>query len=87
MNDEYELEMSSLCQSMTHDSKTVQIDIYKGAEESVWTLEVVDGFGNSTVWNDAFKTDIEALTEVLSVIEKEGITSLIGQEPKSSVLH
>ena len=85
MNDEYELEMSPLCQAMTRDNKTVQIDIYKGVEESVWMLEVIDSFGNSTVWDDPFKTDIEALTEVLSVIEKEGITSLIDQV--SDVLH
>ena len=85
MNDEHELEMSPLCQAMTCDNKTVQIDIYKGVEESGWILEVVDSFGNSTVWDDPFKTDIEALAEVLSVIEKEGITSLIGQV--SDVLH
>ena len=45
-----------------------------------WILEVVDEYGNSTVWDDPFKTDDEALDEVFDTIEKGGISSLIGTE-------
>ena len=45
-----------------------------------WILEVVDEYDNSTVWDDPFKTDDEALDEVFDTIEKEGISSLIGTE-------
>jgi Mn-dependent DtxR family transcriptional regulator len=43
---------------------------------------VVDGFGNSTVWDGTFETDAEALEFVLSEIERDGIDEFIG-DPSS----
>lgn len=40
---------SPLSQSVTRDGKTARVDIY-GNGEGGWLLEVVDEFGNSTVW-------------------------------------
>ena len=71
---------SPLCQSVTRDGKTVRIEIYKDGE-GAWLLEVVDDFGNSTVWDDPFASDQEALDEVLRTIDEEGIDSLIGSPP------
>jgi hypothetical protein len=48
-------------------------------------LEVVDKFNNSTVWNEPFPTDQDALNEVLKTINEEGIDALIGFE--SEKLH
>ena len=62
---------------MTRDGKTVQIDIY-GDGEGGWLLEVIDEYGNSSVWDDPFATDQGALDEVLKTISEEGIDSLIG---------
>lgn len=78
MDEEYEIRLSPLCQPVTRDDRTVQVDIYEDGAGG-WLLEVIDEFNNSTVWDDSFKTDQEALDEALDTIEKEGIGSLIGQ--------
>lgn len=79
MSDEHEIKYSSLCQKVTSEGKSVQVYIYENGKGG-WILEVVDEYGNSTVWDDPFKTDDEALDEVFDTIEKEGISSLIGTE-------
>jgi uncharacterized protein len=68
---------SPLAQSVTRDGKTVRVDIYEDGEGG-WLLEVVDEYGNSTVWDAPFATDQEALDEALNTIDKDGIDSLIG---------
>jgi len=77
MEDEFELEMSTLCQDITDNGKTVRVEIYRGGG-SDWHLEVVDEFNNSTVWDDQFPTDVAALEEAKSTIRDEGIGALIG---------
>ena len=77
MEDEFELEESSLSQKISVDGKTVEVQIYRGGG-SDWHLEVVDEFRNSTVWDDQFKSDTEALDEAKATIKDEGIDSLIG---------
>ena len=72
--------LSPLCQSVTRDGKTVRVEIYE-AGEGGWLLEVVDDYGNSTVWDDPFATDQGALDEVLKAVNEEGIDSLIGSPP------
>ena len=84
MTEEYEVKYSALCQKITSDGKTVQVYIYED-DKGGWILEVVDEYGNSTVWDDPFKTDDDALDEVFDTIEKEGISSLIGT--KTDYLH
>ena len=79
MSEEHEIKYSTLCQKVTSEGKSVQVDIYEDSKGG-WILEVVDEYGNSTVWDDPFKTDDEALDEVFDTIEKEGISSLIGTE-------
>ena len=71
---------SPLCQSVTRDGKTVRIEIYEDGEGG-YLLEVVDDFGSSTVWDEPFASDQEALDEVLRTIDDEGIDSLIGSPP------
>ena len=77
MNEEHEVKMSPLCQSVAQDGKTVQVDIYDDGDGG-WLLEVVDEYNNSTVWDDAFETDQSALNEALDAIANEGIDSFIG---------
>ena len=84
MSDEYEIKYSTLCQKVTSEGESVQVYIYEDGKGG-WILEVVDEYDNSTVWDDPFKTDDEALDEVFDTIEKEGISSLIGTE--SDYLH
>jgi len=78
MDDDVEIEMSPLCQKLTDSGKTVQVEIYRG-EEKGWILEVVDEEGTSTVWDDLFMTDADALEEVKSTIRDEGIDVLVGR--------
>jgi uncharacterized protein len=73
--------LSPLSQSVTRDGKTVQIDIYENGEGG-WILEVVDAYGNSTVWDDSFASDQQALDEALITIDENGIDSLIGSSPE-----
>jgi len=75
---------SPLAQSVTRDGKTVQVEIYEDGE-GCWLLEVVDEHGNSTVWDDPFPSDQDALDEALRIIAEEGIESLIGIHPESPV--
>lgn len=68
---------SLLDQTYTRDGKSVEIRIYR-LTKTPWSVEVVDGFGNSTVWDGTFETDAEALEFVLSEIERDGIDEFIG---------
>jgi uncharacterized protein len=68
---------SPLTQSVTREGKTVQIDIYENGQ-GAWILEVIDEHGNSTVWDDPFATDADALAEAFRTIEEEGIDSVVG---------
>ena len=77
MNDYPEIEMSPLCQEVSSGGSTVKVEIYADGANG-WILEVVDEHGNSTVWDDPFPTDTDALTEVKRVIVGEGIQTLIG---------
>lgn len=50
-----------------------------------WTLEVVDQYGNSTVWDGEFSTDQEALNQFLEDLKQDGIDALIGPAPGASL--
>jgi len=80
MNEEPKLEVSELSQQLSSDGKTVRVDIYRLEGDTAWTLEVVDEYNNSTVWDDTFDTDSAALMEAKRTILSEGIRSLIGPE-------
>ena len=77
MEEEFELETSPLSQKLSEDGNTVDVQIYRGGG-SDWILEVVDEYGNSTVWDDQFSSDSEALDELKETIKEDGIESLIG---------
>ena len=77
-------EMSPLCQSLTWNRHTVQIEIHAD-DSGKWILEVVDHFGTSTIWDDQFDSDQEALDEVHRTVKEEGIKSLVG--PASDHVH
>ncbi len=77
MTDDYEVKMSPLSQRYQQDGKSVDIEIYADGEGS-WLLEIVDGNNNSTMWENAFASEAEALAEALAAIEEQGIDFLIG---------
>jgi len=76
-----EIIMSPLCREIIGDDTKIQVDIYRGEDNSGWILEVIDEEDASTIWDDAFDTDQEALDEVMEVIEREGIRSFPESAP------
>ena len=72
-----DLKFSPLCQSLHSNGKSVKVEIYEG-DPNQWLLEVVDQYGNSTIWDGQFPSDQAALDEAKKTINEEGIESLIG---------
>jgi hypothetical protein len=75
-----EIIMPPLCRKVTVDGITIQIDIYRGEDDSGWILEVIDEENASTIWDVPFDTDQEALEAVLVVTEKYSIKSFLEGE-------
>ena len=75
-----EIVMSPLCREIIEDGTKIQVDIYRGENESGWILEVIDEENASTVWDDPFDTDQEASDAVMNVIEQDGIRSFLSGE-------
>lgn len=80
MNDEPKLEYSELSQEIASDGQAVSVEIYRIESVPEWQLEVVDEFGNSTVWDETFENDSDALAEAQRTILADGIGALIGPE-------
>lgn len=77
MSENVEYIQSPLCQKYTEGNQSVEIDIYR-TEDSGWILEIVDEGNNSTVWEDPFETDQDALDEALDALKQEGIAAFVG---------
>jgi uncharacterized protein len=76
MAEDIEIIHSPLEQTYSADGHSVRIQIYR-CVDSPWSLEVVDERGTSTVWDDPFETDKQALEEAFIAIEAEGIGNFI----------
>jgi hypothetical protein len=77
MDDEYKIITSQLSQKITRDGTTIEVLIYRGEHDATWILEVVDSAGGSTVWDETFATEQDALNEVLRTIDDEGIACFL----------
>ena len=75
-----EIVMSPLCREIIKDGTRIQVDIYRGESETGWILEVIDEEDASTIWDEPFDTDREALDTVIKVIELDGIRSFLDGE-------
>lgn len=78
MSDDYEVKMSPLSQRIEQRGKEIDVQIYEDGSGR-WLLEVVDEFNNSTVWDDLFATDQDAMNELQKTLREEGIDALIGR--------
>jgi len=65
----------------SRDGTRIQVDIYRGEDDLGWIQEVIDKENASTVWNETFDTDREALDIVTEVIELDGIRSFLESDP------
>jgi len=82
MDDDYQLVMSPLCGNISRDGIMIEVQIYRGIGDDDWVLEVIDDEGGSTVWNQLFPTDQAARTEVMRVVDNEGIDSFLRDPSK-----
>lgn len=64
---------SGLSGKVHQDGLTVDVEIYRLESEPHWVLEVVDHTGASTVWEDQFASDDDALIAFRSALAEEGI--------------
>lgn len=85
MTDEKEIITSPLQQHYSENGKTVEVCIYR-LPHTGWTLEIVDEYNNSTVYDDEFVTDEAALALFLAEVGVEGIEAFIGPAP-GTLLH
>ena len=69
--DENDLIDSPLSQVLQEDNEQIEILIYR-LPDSDWTLEVVSQSGTSTVWDETFLSDQEALSFALDEIKAAG---------------
>jgi uncharacterized protein len=76
MTEDIDIIHSPLEQTYNAEGHSVQIQIYRSMN-SQWVLEVVDETGTSTVWDELFATDAQALAEALMAIQAEGIGNFI----------
>ena len=75
---------SPLSRVVEKDGASVDVRIYR-LENTEWSLEIVATSGTSTVWDDLFPSDEEALGVALQAIEEEGIESLSEGEPEKKL--
>jgi hypothetical protein len=83
MDEEFIPKESALSRSYSDGDDTVNIDIYEDGEGG-WLLEIVDANNNSTVWEDSFESDQEALDEALDALKEEGVATFIGPLEETS---
>lgn len=75
MTDETVLIDSALARSVTEGDIWVNICIYRAETEDTWLLEVEAHKGGSTVWDERFDSDQNALDEAMRTIQEDGIGS------------
>ena len=64
---------SGLSGRVSKDGLAVDVEIYRLESEHEWALEVVDHTGASTVWDDRFASDGDALAAFRAALAEEGI--------------
>lgn len=70
---------SGLSRTVTIDGSTLKVMIYRLEHDPNWALEVVNEQGTSTVWDDFFDTDDEALQAYELTLEAEGAEAFLDQ--------
>ena len=78
MNEDPEIEISKQSQIISSGGKNLSVEIYRIKDTLNWSLEIVDEKGNSTVWDDLFASDKDAITEARKAILEETTEAFIG---------
>ena len=80
MDKEPKLIVSKKSQPLSSGGKTVYIEIYRLENEKRWALAIDDEFGNTSIFDNTFKSEKAAILEAKKSILEEGINSFIGTE-------
>lgn len=81
MNTEPVLEYSPLTCTITEHDRSIDVYIYREKGGTEWYLEVVDDHDHSSVWEDSFPSDKQALNLVKKIIAQEGFAIFLGPGP------
>ena len=81
-----EIIVSPLSRVVEEDGVSIEIGIYR-LEHTDWSLEIVAEDGTSTVWDEPFLDDAEALAEALKAIQEDGIGSFSGKKDVTPTFH
>ncbi|MBB5712995.1 hypothetical protein [Sphingomonas xinjiangensis] len=68
---------SSLSREESRDGVTVRVEIYRLEDRPGWALEVVNGEGTSTVWDELFETDDAADAAFRETLAAEGMVAFL----------
>jgi hypothetical protein len=85
--EDYKIVYSPLCRQVSQEGRTVDVHIYRGEHENTWILEVVSEDGSSTVWDERFSSDHDALAEVTATILAEGMAAFDEESPSNQTKH
>lgn len=76
-DDEPNIVKSGKSKRVTIDNHSFLIEIYRLETDELWTLEVVDQRGDSHVWDEQFRSDMEAYNIATQTIQAEGATTFM----------
>jgi len=77
-DDENEIIQSQLCQRIVVEGHMFDIQIYRGADEPMWILEIVNEKGTSIIPDELFETDNIALETALNDLQEDPIKEFLG---------
>ncbi len=78
---------SPLSRTVIREGITVDVQIYRLECDLQWALEVVNVNGTSSVWDELFDTEDEALAAFEEVVEQEGMETFLDDEDDIPTLH
>lgn len=78
VDDECEIILSALCQRIVVEGHMFDIQIYRGADEPMWILEIVNEKGTSIIPDELFETDKIALETALNDLQEDPIEEFLG---------
>ena len=79
--------VSSLSKRLTDQDHYIDIQIYRLNDQNLWTLEVVDELGASTIWDEWFDTEEAALGKALRAVDAFGIDSFLEDHRSKPTYH
>ena len=69
--------ITSLSREVSRDGVAVRVEIYRLEDRPGWSLEVVNDWGTSTVWNEQFETDDAADSAAQNIVSADGIVAFL----------